>query len=205
VTEAADILDEYHKANEIDWGPEPPIFTSPDGKWKFDYDKRQFVPNKAVTFVPYDKSQPPQEIEVTYPEQWDLIDEELQGAGVRPRTFGTGATRDTEEGKLDYEGFLSPIVLERYARYMHKNREQSDGSVRSADNWQKGIPFEVYMKSLWRHFMDVWTKHREMHGWEGWDGSVEELTDPYAIAFEEALCGVLFNTMGYLHELLKEQ
>jgi len=34
------------------------------------------------------------------------------------RTFDTGATRDTEDGKLDYEGFLSGRVLKRYAEYM---------------------------------------------------------------------------------------
>src|SRR5687768_9111242 len=28
------------------------------------------------------------------------------------RTFSTGATRDTDNGKLDYEAFLSPLVLE---------------------------------------------------------------------------------------------
>ena len=31
------------------------------------------------------------------------------------RTFATGATRDTEVEKLDYEGFLSPVVLKAYA------------------------------------------------------------------------------------------
>lgn len=30
------------------------------------------------------------------------------------RTFATGANRNSDEGKYDYEGFLSPIVLQRY-------------------------------------------------------------------------------------------
>lgn len=102
------------------------------------------------------------------------------------RVFETGANRDSEDGKLDYEGFLSPLVLKRFAEYMHKNRYMRDGSLRDSDNWQKGIPFDVYMKSLFRHFMEVWTLHRK-------GGTRAEL--------EEALCGVLFNTMGYLHEL----
>ena len=38
------------------------------------------------------------------------------------RTFETGATRDTELGKLDYEGFLSPTVLKAYAEYLNKHR-----------------------------------------------------------------------------------
>ena len=56
------------------------------------------------------------------------------------RNFDTGATRDVDTNKLDFEGFLSPVVLERYAEYMHKNRVQADGNLRDSDNWQKGIP-----------------------------------------------------------------
>jgi hypothetical protein len=111
------------------------------------------------------------------------------------REFETGATRDNEDGKPDYEGFLSPLVLARYAEYMHKNRVQADGSLRASDNWQKGIPFTAYMKSGWRHFMEWWRLHRlgtTLGGGETWR---EDL--------EEAICGVLFNAMGYLHELLR--
>ena len=105
------------------------------------------------------------------------------------RKFITGATRDSEEGKLDYEGFLSPAVLKAYAEYMNKHRIQSD-HVRDSDDWQKGIPKEVYMKSAWRHFFDWWLEHR---GHKSRDG------------LKDALCGLLFNAMGYLHELLKEE
>jgi len=104
------------------------------------------------------------------------------------RTFETGATRDSEAEKLDYEGFLSPVVLKAFAEYMHTNRLQSDGSLRSADNWQKGMPLTVYMKSAWRHFHDVWTLHR----------STKRQQD----ALVRALCALLFNVMGYLHEIL---
>lgn len=99
------------------------------------------------------------------------------------RKFDTGATRDSDSEKLDFEGFLSPIVLERYAQYMHKHRKQADGSLRDSDNWQKGIPKDVYMKSMWRHFFAVWKSHRS--------GSVSK----------DDLCALLFNVMGYLHEL----
>jgi hypothetical protein len=105
------------------------------------------------------------------------------------RAFETGATRDTAVNKLDYEGFIDPVVLERYAEYMHENRIQSDGSLRDADNWQKGIPKDAYMKSGFRHFMEWWKAHR---GHRVEDG------------LERALCGVIFNAMGYLSELLKE-
>lgn len=106
------------------------------------------------------------------------------------RTFNTGATRDTEEGKYDYEGFLSPIVLQRYAEYMHKHRKQADGKLRDSDNWQKGIPKNAYIKSAWRHFLDWWMEHRNLPSREG---------------IEDALCALMFNTMGYLYELLKEK
>jgi hypothetical protein len=105
------------------------------------------------------------------------------------RQFETGATRDADTDKLDYEGFLSPLVLERFARYMHKHRIQADGSPRDSDNWQKGIPREAYMKSAWRHFMVFWTAHR------GWNpATADEL--------EESICALIFNAQGYLHEHL---
>jgi hypothetical protein len=103
------------------------------------------------------------------------------------RTFETGATRDTDENKLDFEGFLSPIVIERYAQYMHKHRKQSDGKLRDSDNWQKGIPIEQYMKSLWRHVFSVWKEHRI--------GKINE----------DDICAAIFNLMGILHEILKSE
>ena len=111
------------------------------------------------------------------------------------RTFETGATRDTAEGKIDYEGFLSPLVLERFGKYMHAHRVQSDGTLRASDNWQVGIPLPIYMSSAWRHFMDWWDYHRHIRpmGWHPKDESV----------LEDAICGLLFNAMGYLHEVLK--
>ena len=109
--------------------------------------------------------------------------------GCAPRVFDTGASRDSDEGKLDYEGFLSPFVLKRFAEYMHENRRMKDGTMRASDNWQKGIPLDAYMKSAWRHFHDWWGWHRG-------------LTDDGA---EDAICGLLFNAMGYLHCLLVEE
>lgn len=111
------------------------------------------------------------------------------------RTFETGATRDADDGKLDYDGFLSPIALERYAEYMHGHRVQADGSLRDSDNWQKGIPVEQYRKSLWRHFFDAWKIGR------GYD--VRDRVTGETVTLEQALCGVLFNTFGWLHEATK--
>ena len=114
-----------------------------------------------------------------------------QSIKAKMREFQTGATRHTDEGKLDYEGFLNPRVLERFAQYMHANRVQADGAVRTSDNWQKGIPKDSYMKSLIRHVHNVWMQHR---GYE----NVE------AEGLEDALCAVVFNAFGYLYELIGE-
>jgi hypothetical protein len=105
------------------------------------------------------------------------------------QTFETGATRSADEHKPDYEGFVSPLVIWRYGQYMLKHRVQDDGEVRDSDNWQLGIPLKKYMKSMWRHFLDVWLGHR------GW--STEDM--------EESLCALYFNVQGYLHEYLKEK
>jgi hypothetical protein len=101
------------------------------------------------------------------------------------RKFSTGASRDTDKDKLSYEGFLSPLVLQRYGQYMHKHRHLPDGSLRAADNWQKGMDRDVYLDSLIRHVMDVWLAHR---GHEAREDA------------EEALCAIIFNAMGYLYE-----
>jgi len=120
----------------------------------------------------------------------------FMGLGTLPeqstsmRTFNTGATRDSEQNKKDYEGYLSPLVLDRFAEYMLKHQTQADGAFRSSDNWQNGIPKDAYMKSGWRHFMDWWTEHRGYKSREG---------------LEDALCALLFNVQGYLHEHLKQK
>jgi uncharacterized protein involved in tellurium resistance len=106
------------------------------------------------------------------------------------RNFDSGATRDSDEEKYDYEGFLSPLVLKEFGRYMHKHRKQSDGKLRDSDNWQKGMPKETYIKSMFRHFMDLWLEHR---GYESRDGK------------KDAICAIMFNSMGYLFMLLKEE
>ena len=111
------------------------------------------------------------------------------------RQFDTGATRDSDVNKNDYEGFLSPEVLERYGDYMTKHRKQADGNLRDSDNWQKGIPKNAYIKSMWRHFLDVWFIHR---GYKRFDKQRNE-----NISIDEALCALLFNVMGYLFEVLK--
>ena len=109
------------------------------------------------------------------------------------RTFDTGATRDTDVSKPNYIKALCPLVLRRYVTYLDKHRLQPDGSVRDFDNWKQGIPKQVYMEGLGRHEMAAWLIHAGFTAYDN-HGPVE---------IEDALCGVVFNAMGYLHEILK--
>jgi hypothetical protein len=106
------------------------------------------------------------------------------------RSFDTGATRDTAEGKLDMEGFTHPMVEKQFAKFMSMHRLQSNGVIRDSDNWQKGIPQNAYAKSLRRHHDDFWACHR---GFESENGIIADL------------CGILFNARGYLLEELKKR
>jgi len=105
------------------------------------------------------------------------------------RYFPGGAYRDTDKGKHDYSGYMSPIVIRAFGEYMTKHRTQSDGNIRPADNWQNGIDKDAYMQSMWRHLEDLWLEH---DGYKSRDG------------LEEALGGLLFNVMGYYFEVLCE-
>jgi hypothetical protein len=111
------------------------------------------------------------------------------------RIFKSGATRDTEENKPDFEGYLSPLVIRGFGDYMLKHQTCADGSKRGSDNWQ-GLfgegkeHYDVCMKSLLRHVLDLWLFHR---GYKGRDN------------IEEALYAIMFNTQAYLHKLLLEK
>jgi len=111
------------------------------------------------------------------------------------RTFESGATRNAADHKHDFEGFISVPALRAYGAYMHGHRALADGSQRDSDNWQQGIPLDAYMKSLLRHVIDVWELHR--------GGAPINPDNGELVTMDEALCGVLFNAFGYLHETVK--
>jgi hypothetical protein len=113
------------------------------------------------------------------------------------REFDTGATRGSEENKYDYEGFISPFVLERYGKYMHAHRVQADGNPRDSDNWQKGMSQESYAKSLIRHVLDFWRVRR--------GGTCIDPEREKTVTLEELACAIMFNIMGWLHEELKNE
>ena len=108
------------------------------------------------------------------------------------RKFDSGATRNVDATKPDYEGFLSPLAIVGFGRYMNKNRVQADGKLRDSDNWQKGIPPASYMKSLLRHVLDLWLHHR----------GFQELTTE---GIDDAVYGAMFNIQGYAHEKEKSR
>jgi hypothetical protein len=114
------------------------------------------------------------------------------------RTFDTGATRDADDNKNDYEGYFSPIALQAYGDYMREHQVQPDGNVRPSDNWQKGMPLSQYIKSAFRHFMTFWLLHRGYKVREEKIGGV--MRQPTMM---DALAGLVFNVMGYMHEYIK--
>jgi len=101
------------------------------------------------------------------------------------RQFATWANRNSDVGKIDFEGFLSPLVLKKYGEYMEKHSHLEDGTLRDSDNWQKRFGEDHYwvcMKSLMRHVHDLWLEHRWYHSRDGID---------------EALNWIIFNAMAY--------
>lgn len=118
------------------------------------------------------------------------LQQKVEKAEEKIRTFETGATRSAVGDKLSYAGFLSPLALKRYAQYMHKHRKQEDGSIRSSRNWRKGIPIEAFQDSMIRHMVDVWLVL------EGFPQAASESD------MEELLSAIIFNAQGLLHELI---
>lgn len=121
--------------------------------------------------------------------------DENNKTNIKIRKFDSGATRDISEGKLEYKGFYSPIVMKRFAEYMNLHRKQSDGSLRTSDNWQNlfGDKHEdVCCDSLLRHVIDVWLINQ---------GFPEESRED----LESGLCAILFNAQAWLFKILKEK
>ena len=112
---------------------------------------------------------------------------------MKNRTFSTGANRNDDKGKIEPEGYLSPLVIKAFSEYMLSHQTLEDGTKRPSDNWQKMFGddhLQVCMDSAWRHFLDLWLSHR---GYKSRGGT------------QEALGGLLFNIMAYWYKLLKEE
>lgn len=117
------------------------------------------------------------------------IDEQRKTLGLGPlpmRHFASGATRDNDSRKLDFDAIFDPRVLEAFAHYMNICRETPEG-LREADNWKHGFPMDVLMKSMWRHFFALWKSHHEFNG-----------DHPLVAA-----CALLFNVQAYMKQLIE--
>lgn len=111
------------------------------------------------------------------------------------REFSTGANRNPlveKDGsrKLDVAKFFSPLVLLERAKFMDKNRELEDGTVRDGDNWKKGFPLEDTYDSFKRHELDLWLLM------DGNDSHARE-------DIETAICACMFNLESMLLTILE--
>jgi hypothetical protein len=115
---------------------------------------------------------------------------------ARPiRRYASGATRDSALDKLEYARFFSPEVLESFAKYMHRHRTLSDGSLREPDNWKNGMDIQSLVDGLFRHVMDVWLIHVR--------GEAIRPETGEKVSLEDALNGVIFNAMAFQYERIK--
>lgn len=125
----------------------------------------------------------------------------LVGQSLGLKQFETGATRSADEGKADYEGFLSFSALEEFGEYMNRHRVQPDGKVRDSSNWKKGIPIESYIKSLFRHVLELVGLQQ---GYVSRRLRKEYPNRDINFLKRETACACFFNVQGFLHEFLKE-
>lgn len=105
------------------------------------------------------------------------------------RTFASGATRDTAEGKIEPWGYGSPLAEKAFSEYMLKHQTQSDGNHRESDNWKKGFPLDSFWHSMSRHVLDfrlIWEQFPD-------EARTADIID--------ALCAIKFNVDGLIHEL----
>lgn len=100
---------------------------------------------------------------------------------MKHRQFTSGAIRDVEDDtKEDYTETISWTAFKKYAQYMTgKAKKYGKG------NFKKGIPIDVYERSMLRHVQ----KYME----NKYEGGTIELEDSH-------LCAIIFNAFGILHE-----
>lgn len=101
--------------------------------------------------------------------------------------FATGAIRDSQDGKPDFFETQSMLAWWRYAQYMtEKKKKYGEG------NFKKGITKESYLKSAFRHLTKMMIiEDCKKYGWP---------VPEWAESREDHPCGLLFNTLGYMHE-----
>ena len=116
------------------------------------------------------------------------------------RKFNSGATRDSSNGKLEYEWYINPLNDYSFAEYM-KTKQIIWWEYRKWDNWQKWIPTSAIFPSLIRHIeilklLYKWYKVYEYKVWEEvklhvWDNPPELVEQKNII---QELNAIRFNT-----------
>lgn len=94
-------------------------------------------------------------------------------------TFKSGAIRDNQEGKPDFNETISWTAFNRYAKYMTGKKAKY-----GAGNFKKGIPTSSYVASMLRH-VDKWMRNTYENG-------QDELN-------EDHLSAIVFNVFGIMH------
>ena len=96
------------------------------------------------------------------------------------------------EHKVRYNKIFHPAVMQVFGDYMTRCSLQDDGTRRSFDNWQRGIPISAYADSLESH-----THQIQLFA----NGCVDMMEEE----LEDAACAAIFNAMGILHEFLVDE
>ncbi len=105
------------------------------------------------------------------------------------RNFKTGATRDTNKGKISYYGFRHPLVEYSFGKYMLKHQKQADGNIRKPNNWWGGWSEDVSVDSLVRHAEDLQAIHAGLYVYKVRDNGEETVVLHYP--YEEVFKGKL--------------
>jgi hypothetical protein len=105
------------------------------------------------------------------------------------REFEGGASRDSDTDKIDPDACFSPLVIKAVSEYLLKHSYLPGGKRRSCENWQAGMPRNVWRKSLDRHVLDL-KLHDRGYGDQAREGAID------------ALCAIIFNAQGRLLEEL---
>lgn len=107
----------------------------------------------------------------------------MHDSGKR-QEFGSGAVRDTAEGKVRLD-LISPFALERLGEWLRLGAEKY-----KERNWEAGLPISRCIASLWRHLLAYERGERAVKA-----EMEDEETDPV----EDHLAAIFCNTMFIIH------
>lgn len=158
---------------------------------------------------------------------WDIFsEEELKGEIERPsnniseiRQFESGATRSSNNGKIEYYGFRHPLTELSYGEYMIKHQTQENGEKRESNNWWKGWNKKISLQSLIRHTEDLQAIHAGYNVWkvylkegektiylkEGEEVFLDSKVKYVRVSEEDCCNAIRFNAGAYLLEVLKNK